>query len=1089
MDASTVTRAGAEFVDAVVEPDDAIPPETQIDAFRVQRRLGAGSMGEVYLAQDLTLGRRVALKLVRRRLVSPEGLSRFLEEARVTASFSHPNIVTVHALGEFRGRPYLALEHLDGQSLRERLSAGPLPEREALRVMHAICEGVLEAHERGLVHADLKPSNIVIPRDGRVRIVDFGLARAIGSPGGAASGTRAYMAPERERGALPSPAIDVWSLSVMLWEMIEGHLPSLDRRPEGPEGWKALVRQGLQHDPSLRPGVRAIALAIAALLDPRATSTARSPFRGLEAFTRADHPDFTGRERELDAAIELLRAEPLMVVSGPSGVGKSSFVEAGLGPRLLEAGPWEWVRLRPGAHPLAELAHALGATVSAAALAVTPASLALQLASKPVRTLLFVDQAEEAFTVGANDATAFFTALASVIADDRCRVVLTLRDDFLGRLAAIEPMRRHLGALLVLGPLSRAALEASITRPLARVGYTCDDPRLPARIAADVESQPAGLALLQFACQALWDRRDTGASTLRAADYEAMRGPGGALSMHAEQLVATLAPHEVGWVRHVLLSLINADGTRRPNALSVVLEGLPPQAARVVDTLLSHRLVVARREAERDEPMLEVAHEALAATWPRLAAWLDETHELRALVQQLELAARVWVGRERSDEATWGGTPLLQAAARVDAWKVKLPAEARAFLDAGLAKHRRLERRQRRWVLGAIGLLTALAAGATAVAFEMSEQRRLAIAQQEQIRLAAADLGRFELVLEPFDWNAEGTGTVPAAQQTPWQWSLRAPSIDDPHQPGRTFSAGELNHSAPRRDGNGWKERVEARSGPAFLQIDREGCAPSLVPLQRLPGYTERHEPPLELHIPVPTCEASRAGVIEIPAGPFFRNVDAPGTQDDTVDVEADLAGYGIDRTEVTRGAFNVFGALEPLSGDGAAPAGSLGFEDPGTEALPIVGVSFRTARDYCRFLGKDLPTLDQFQKAVRGGLRIHDTPNPEPKREYPWRGEAAHQANIQGEADGEPGLAKVGHMPLDVSPWGVMDLAGNVSEWTLARAADESKMRGLRIVAGANWDTPAELSFLEGVSFRSTHPDAFINYALGFRCVRASAQ
>src|SRR6185295_18587724 len=108
-------------------------------------------MGQVYLAQDITLGRRVALKLIRRSVMQSGGVERFLEEARATASFNHPHIVTLHAVGEHDGRPYLALEYLDGESLRARLEAGPLPMQEALRHGRAVAEAIAEAHQRGLV--------------------------------------------------------------------------------------------------------------------------------------------------------------------------------------------------------------------------------------------------------------------------------------------------------------------------------------------------------------------------------------------------------------------------------------------------------------------------------------------------------------------------------------------------------------------------------------------------------------------------------------------------------------------------------------------------------------------------------------------------------------------------------------------------------------------------------------------------------------------------------------------------------------------------------------------------------------------------
>ncbi|HSK02053.1 MAG TPA: serine/threonine-protein kinase, partial [Kofleriaceae bacterium] len=201
---------------------------TRVGDFRIRGLLGEGAMGEVYLAQDLTLGRRVALKLFKRSVVQDDVAERFLEEARATASFNHPHIVTLHAVGEHLGRPYLALEYIDGESLRARLAAGPLPVREALRHGRAVADAIAEAHRRGLVHADLKPENVVISRDGRVRVVDFGLARLAGGAATSGSGTPAYMAPERWRNAAPTGAIDVWALGMMLHELVTCRRPFSD---------------------------------------------------------------------------------------------------------------------------------------------------------------------------------------------------------------------------------------------------------------------------------------------------------------------------------------------------------------------------------------------------------------------------------------------------------------------------------------------------------------------------------------------------------------------------------------------------------------------------------------------------------------------------------------------------------------------------------------------------------------------------------------------------------------------------------------------------------------------------------------------
>jgi len=157
----------------VIEPGD------EVDHFKVQRLLGRGGMGEVHLARDMKLGRKVALKLIHRRALgnTVDAVQRFLLEARMTAKFSHPNIITVYAVGEHEGVPYLALEYLRGQTLRDRMGGERYSPRETARIGLAIAQALAEAHRHRVLHRDLKPDNVLVPPDGRLRVVDFGLAR------------------------------------------------------------------------------------------------------------------------------------------------------------------------------------------------------------------------------------------------------------------------------------------------------------------------------------------------------------------------------------------------------------------------------------------------------------------------------------------------------------------------------------------------------------------------------------------------------------------------------------------------------------------------------------------------------------------------------------------------------------------------------------------------------------------------------------------------------------------------------------------------------------------------------------------------
>ncbi len=1087
--------------------DSHLAAESLVGEYRIKALVGEGAMGEVYLAQDLVLGRRVALKVLRRAAVDRDNLDRFLREARATAGFSHPHIVTLYTVGEHAGRPYLALEFLDGESLRTRCASGPTPEREALRIVRAIAEAVAEAHGHGIIHADLKPENVMVPRDGRVRVVDFGLSRLAGSPGVGGSGTPSYMAPEQWTSEPLTPWTDTWALGVILHELITGVRPLADDElarlaygrddpalPTLRPGWGGIVRDCLRRSPARRLNADAVVRALSGLLAPvAAASDDVCPFPGLTAFGRADSAHYFGRGSELDAALEALRRHPLVPVVGPSGIGKSSFVAAAVIPRLEESSAWTIVTCRPGSDPFGALATALARPGLASALQTQPARLALVLGEHAARTgrrvLLFIDQFEESFTLAADSAATFCTALAlAAIGDEAWRIVLTLRDDFLDQLAQPTAMRPHLGALQVLGPMTEDDLGAAVRGPLRNVGYGTDPDALPLRIAADVVDQPASLALLQFACRALWERRDRSGRRLLTTEYEAMGGASGALAAHGERVLAELTPDQVRQVRALFLSLVGADGTRRPCARRVLEGGHLGQVAPLIELLLERRLVVVIRELDGDDPMIELAHEALSSAWPRLARWLDETHEQRLVLIQVEEAAALWQQRGRLAEETWSGGALAEAVRKIDTdWKVELPAESRRFLDAGLARTRRA-RLRRRWLVGMIGGLlimitaAAIVAAIAAIAFARSERRTLA--QQEMIKLAAADMGRFELRLVPFDWDPATHTSRPPSSRPPLKWQFRTASNEDSLEPGREFVEGvDLRRGTPTwRDGI-LIETVEARSGRVFLEIDRgPDCAPSLIVLQRLPGYTER-DGAHDVTIDVPTCAATRSTMIDIPAGPFIRNEDRPdGT---TFDEPAELLAFAIDRTEVTRSAFEKYGVMKQLTGDDAAPTGFRDDIVPPRPDHPVAGISFITARSYCRYLGKDLPSIDQWQKAFRGGLEIDGRPNPLADRLTTWSAPTSAQpANLAYQYPVMAPLAPVGTYPDDISPYGVLDLAGNVSEWTLAMAVGRG-LQGLRVVAGSNWSTPFEIGHHK-IDWRNSRHDRYLDFTLGIRCVNS---
>ena len=209
-----------------------------IASYTIERRLGAGGMGEVYLAQDAKLDRPVALKLLSRDLaLNANRLRRFHAEARAASSLNHPHILVIHDFGELDGRPFIVSEYVEGDTLRQRLTSGALPVAEAVAVALQVAAALAAAHARGLIHRDIKPENVMLRPDGYAKVLDFGLAKlaapehleAEGSDArtipGLIMGTPRYMSPEQARGKELDARSDIWSLGVLLYEMVAGRPP------------------------------------------------------------------------------------------------------------------------------------------------------------------------------------------------------------------------------------------------------------------------------------------------------------------------------------------------------------------------------------------------------------------------------------------------------------------------------------------------------------------------------------------------------------------------------------------------------------------------------------------------------------------------------------------------------------------------------------------------------------------------------------------------------------------------------------------------------------------------------------------------
>jgi len=248
--ASGFLESGVSAARAAAPPREPVPLGERMGPYTVMELLGAGGMGEVYKAHDQRLDRHVAIKFLSHRIAEDAAsLERFTQEARAASALNHPNICTVHDVGDHQGRPYLVMELLEGQSLKDRLASSPLAVQELASIARQVCAALQAAHDKGIVHRDVKPANIFITHGDQVKVLDFGLAKrgvevtsltpearardVTLSASGAIMGTLAYMSPEQAVGESVDARTDVFSLGVVLYETATRRRPFRGKTPAG----------------------------------------------------------------------------------------------------------------------------------------------------------------------------------------------------------------------------------------------------------------------------------------------------------------------------------------------------------------------------------------------------------------------------------------------------------------------------------------------------------------------------------------------------------------------------------------------------------------------------------------------------------------------------------------------------------------------------------------------------------------------------------------------------------------------------------------------------------------------------------------
>ncbi|MFN0247763.1 MAG: protein kinase domain-containing protein [Kofleriaceae bacterium] len=808
----TATRLSQWDVES--KPGTDLQPGTRIKQYELIRELGRGGMGVVYVARDLVLGRRVAMKFLRN--VDREIIDRFLVEARSTAQANHDNIVIIYEVDEWQNMPYMVLEYIEGKTLRDFMGpfgeGEPIPSSRVVELMLPVARGLARAHELGIVHRDLKPENIMVTTAGQVKVLDFGIAKALDAAAdgkstntnlaavarnlttltneGALVGTLPYMSPEQLGQSTVDHRSDLFALGMMMFEMLAGH------HPVEPLASDTLVQNLISPEPmrSLRTAVSDLpdgmietvdfllrkrkderlgsAAELAQRLEEllpgrhgRTLAEGESPYPGLTAFQEADADRFFGRTRDVARMVSRVRELPLTGIVGPSGVGKSSFVRAGVGPALKGSGErWEVVTIRPGKYPLSSLASVLERTTVRTGVSnvsddehgkmiyrlrrepgLLGATLRARAAKNSNHILLFVDQFEELYTLvgDAEERNAFTGALAAV-ADDAAaplRVVVSMRSDFLDRVSEDPRFMEELSrGLVFLSAPDREGLREALELPVEMVGYRYESPSMVDDMLEALAGTPGALPLLQFAAAKLWDARDRQQRLLTLSSYEAIGGISGALATHADEVVRNMSSAAQKLTQQVFRQLVTPERTRAIVELADLfnLTGERDEIQRVIDQLVAARLLVVQTRADAGGGSVEIVHESLIDRWPALRRWLDEGQEDASFVAQLAATAKQWATRGKPAGLLWRGDAAEEARRWYMLKKRELGPREEAFIDAVLALGRRGKRMRRVVLIAAFVVLGGIAAGASVMLLSVRQAREEADRNAEKAQQSEA---------------------------------------------------------------------------------------------------------------------------------------------------------------------------------------------------------------------------------------------------------------------------------------------------------------------------------------------------------------
>lgn len=1150
---------------AALEPDDLtgqlLPGNIHIDGL-----LGIGGFAKVYFGRQLGLGARpVAVKVLDRKWDGhPSALNMFASEIAAIALVDSPNVVRIYYRDiTAGGRFFYVMERLNGQTLRNRLRMEPpLHPDQIHQIGHGIFSGLAAIAAMGVVHRDVKPENIMLCDSTlnspfRVVLLDFGIAmlqgkQEAGDGGADAAGTPDYMAPEQfEHHGRVDERTDLFQAGLVIFEMLTGwqrpkdteELPPIDELMPAEAWWPRFLKKCLAADPDQR--FSSAAQCLSALTEGSLEVTEEAPprfaSRLLLAYSEKDRFRFFGRTADTIQLTDRILYHSFMVLSAPSGMGKSSLLRASVVPKLKEFGRdvvYISCRLplrktlvhRLRTDPALQLfSSPTGTPDEPAATAPTTTRSGIEsplpdleqaivqvLQRRQRGLVLILDQAESVLTE--DDQVFDELVMLSRRPDLGLSVVLGIRDDALGVLLAHHEWIRNEYEPFQIGLLPAEAGQRVLEEAFQQSGQTVDTAVSAIVIDALMKD---GTALAK---KLRWPRTagiyPPHLQIVTAALLERATDPDGQKTwlQKGEFPLQTLLDDHVESVLHrefdkseltvcaSLFAELTVDFERRrsrtgQDLMTALADSADETTVRgILETLVRYRILMPIT-FEDGQVGVEITHDSLLKMLVRWVNTQDLGRRrakeiLRYHLHRRDNGVASYLSREESAEVE--AAP--DAISSLDEERVRLG------LPAGGAKNLFNQSSRRYWrrvgaLVGAGVLVLALAGG-----------WMLHSTQQEMLRLA--NIGRFPLDVAMLDLDGPDTViTSPVTDFPELTVAIRQPADRGWFGFGPPFDPEKMNILPdPEVTGRFWVEGVGGQADIVVSGRHRAGqpaCAPSILRRANLPGVNLRDSAEAQRRLVIPSCAISTADLVWIPAGKYESGAQ---THDGAFPERTlYLSEYAIDPYEVSNLWFSRY--IDST----ISLVGSPNYHEPSGHAdwqnHPKVQISWPEALAYCEWMGKTLPTAAQAEKAGRGGIwldgDIHaKEKNPFPRRKYPsgdrliqddGRPNYAVRATDPPAAgpNAEPsGFSAVGMMDTSRSEYGVYHLIGNASEWR----ADAGRIAAWKTIHDSVADPrvadrQSPLRYMEPSNYTTTNREQVLLSAwdavdldnrrgnLGFRC------